>query len=29
MIGFIVRYVVIAVVVMIIPKYLKGITVDG
>jgi putative membrane protein len=29
MIGFVIRYVVIAVVVMLIPKYVKGITVDG
>ncbi len=29
MIGFIIRYIIIAGVVMIIPRYLKGITVDG
>jgi putative membrane protein len=29
MIGFIIRYIIIACVVLIIPRYLKGITVDG
>jgi putative membrane protein len=29
MIGFIIRYIIIAGVVMIIPRYLKGVTVDG
>lgn len=28
MIGFIIRYIIIAIVIMIIPRYLKGITVD-
>ena len=29
MIGFIIRYIIIACVVLVIPRYLKGITVDG
>jgi putative membrane protein len=29
MIGFVIRYIIIACVVLIIPRYLKGITVDG
>jgi putative membrane protein len=29
MLGFVIRYIVIAIVVMVIPRYLKGITVDG